>query len=339
MSTCFASTYQASSGRLPSSPTSGFEIPVVDFVRDSPSTAQQIVSHAATTDGLAFVRNLPHQPDFLAIQRLFDNLYQSPQLAARLNSTYEKRGVFKLAGKLTDDPTVDDKATIDLSAHRLQHIQDYQLLQDLGTEFETTVKFFEAVEKQLVPLVLHATASVIGKNVDLHSIHQERNNNFRLIDYHSSASSLRHGCGEHRDYGTATIIFQDGSGGLEFQDPQTDEWHSVPGHETVIVWGWSGHVLSGGKAVAIKHRVKSIGGPRRNTAVWFIAPDLETSLQPLVGNSCGFAERIAQGHVKVGGFKDLMGKTWRWREGTQREGTQASNLDQDRDVFKFLYHN
>jgi len=73
--------------------------------------------------------------------------------------------------------------------------------------------------------------------------------------------------------------------------------------------------------------------------VCFIAPDLETSLQPLVGNSCGFADRIAQGHVKVGGFRDLMGKIWRWREGTQREGTQASNLDQDRDVFKFLYHN
>lgn len=177
MSTCFASKYQASSGRLPPIPTSGFEIPVVDFTRDSPSTAQQIVSHAATTDGLAFVRNLPHQPDFLAIQRLFDNLYQSPQLAARLNSTYEKRGVFKLAGKLTDDPTVDDKATIDLSAQRLQHIQDSQLLQDLGTEFETTVKFFETVEKQLVPLVLRATASVIGKNVDLDSVHQERNNN------------------------------------------------------------------------------------------------------------------------------------------------------------------
>jgi len=235
MSTCFASKYQASSGRLPSSPTSGFEIPVVDFTRDSPSTAQQIVSHAATTDGLVFVRNLPHQPDFLAIRRLFDSLYQSPQLAARLNSTYEKRGVFKLAGKLTNDPTVDDKSTIDLSAQRLQYIQDSQLLQDLGAEFETTVKFFETVQKQLVPLVLNATASVIGKNVDLDSVHQERNNNFRLIDYHSSASPVRRGCGEHGDYGTATIIFQDGSGGLEFQDPQTDEWHAVPGHETVIV--------------------------------------------------------------------------------------------------------
>jgi hypothetical protein len=93
-------------------------------------------------------------------------------------------------------------------------------------------------------------------------------------------------------------------------------------------------VLSGGKATAVKHRIKSIGGPRRNTAVSFIAPDLE-----IVGNSCGFVDRIAQGQVKVGGFKELMGKRWRWREGTQREVTHASTLDQDGDVFKFLYHN
>jgi len=218
MSTSFASKYQTQ-GNLPPIAPSGFEIPFVDFTRDSPSTAQQIVSDAATTTGLVFVRNLPHQPSFLAIQRLFDQLYQSPELAARLNSTYAKRGVFKQAGKLTDDPTVDDKATIDLSAQRLQYIQDRQLLQDLGTEFENTVKFFETVEKDLVPLVLNATASTVGRNVDLNSVHHERNNNFRLIDYHSSASILRHGCGEHRDYGTATIIFQDGSGGLEFQDP------------------------------------------------------------------------------------------------------------------------
>ena len=84
------------------------------------STAQQIVSDAAKTTGLVHVHNLPHQPNFLAIQRLFDKLYQSPQLAARLNSTYEKRGVCKVAGKLTDDPNVDDKATINLSTQRLQ---------------------------------------------------------------------------------------------------------------------------------------------------------------------------------------------------------------------------
>ena len=234
---------------------------------------------------------------------------------------------------------MDDKATIDLSAQRLQYIRDSQLLKDLGPEFENVVKFFESVEKQLVPLVLQATASIIGKNVDLHPIHHERNNNFRLIDYHSSTSPLRHGWGEHRDYGTATIIFQDHSSGLEFQDPQTKEWCPVPAHETVVVWGLSGHVLSGGKVIAVNHRVKSIGGPRRNTAMCFIALDLETPLKPLVGNSCIFAERIWKGEVKVGEFKELMGKTWRWREGIQRDGSQAINLDKSEDVNGFLYRN
>jgi hypothetical protein len=50
-------------------PRLALKIPVVDFTGDSPSTAQQIVSEAAKTTGLVHVHNLPHQPNFLAIQR------------------------------------------------------------------------------------------------------------------------------------------------------------------------------------------------------------------------------------------------------------------------------
>jgi hypothetical protein len=99
-------------------------IPVVDLVDDTLTAAQEIVSDAAQSTGLVYIRNLPTQPDFEAIQRLFDTLYQSPLLMARLNSTYPKRGVIKLAGKLTDDEAIDNKVTLDLSAQRLQYLQD-----------------------------------------------------------------------------------------------------------------------------------------------------------------------------------------------------------------------
>lgn len=313
-------------------------VPVVDLATHSAHKAQQLVSAAATSTGLVFVRNLPNRPDFSAIQRLFDNLYQSPALAARLNGVYPKRGIFKVAGKLTDIETVDEKATIDLSAQRLNNMKDAVLRQALGQEFEQTIKFFKVVEEQLVPLILTATSQVISSKgqLDLSDVHRDANNNFRLADYHYS-SPHRHGCGEHTDYGTATIIFQDGSGGLEFQDPSTKEWCAVPGHETVIVWGWCGHILSGGKITPAKHRVQTVHVNRRNTAVCFIAPDLQTPLQPLVPGKHGFTEDIANGYVTVEEFKEMLGKRWRWREGTERNEEDAMPMSQDDDIVRFLY--
>jgi isopenicillin N synthase-like dioxygenase len=314
-------------------------IPVVDLANDSPTIAQQIVSNAAQSTGLAYIRNVPTQPNFAAIQSLFDTLYQSPLLMARLNSTYPKRGVIKLAGKLTDDESVDDKVTLDLSAQRLQYLQDDTLRTELGLEFETAVKFFEAVEEKLVPLVLQATSSVISTaevEIDLRNIHREGNNNFRLTDYHHAPASRRHGCGDHRDYGTATLIFQDGSGGLEFQDSLTKEWLPIPGNETVLMWGWCGHVLSGGKIRTVRHRVKTIDSARRNTAVCFIAPDLNTPLQPMVDSAGRFADIVRNGTVTVEMFKEVMGKKWRRREGNDKDGV-ADGMTQDEEVIKFLY--
>jgi len=319
--------------------SSTVSIPVVDLANDSSAVAQQTVSDAAQSTGLVYIRNVPIQPDFAAIQRLFDTLYQSPLLMARLNSTYPKRGVFKVAGKLTDDETVDDKITLDLSAQRLQYLQDDTLRKDLGVDFDTAVKFFEAVEEKLVPLVLQSTSNVISTaevEIDLRDVHRENNNNFRLTDYHHAPSSRRHGCGDHRDYGTATLIFQDGTGGLEFQDPLSKEWLPIPGNETVLMWGWCGHTLSGGKIRAVRHRVKTIQSARRNTAVCFIAPDLNTPLQPLVDNAGGFADIVRNGKVTVEMFKEMMGKKWRRREGNEKDG-EADGLTQDEQVIEFLY--
>jgi len=339
MSTCVAVPSLLPPTPLCHNTVGTISIPVVDLVGDTLTAAQDVVSDAAQSTGLVYIRNLPTQPDFEAIQRLFDTLYQSPLLMARLNSTYPKRGVIKLAGKLTDDETIDNKVTLDLSAQRLQYLQDDGLRKDLGIEFDTAVKFFEAVEEKLVPLVLHATSNVMSTpevEVDLRDIHREGNNNFRLTDYHQAPTSRRHGCGEHRDYGTATLIFQDGLGGLEFEDPSTKQWLPIPGNETVLVWGWCGHVLSGGKIRVVKHRVKAIESARRNTAICFLAPDLNTPLQPLVDPVGRFADIVRNGKVSVEMFKEMMGKKWRRREGNEKDG-EVDGLTQDESVIEFLY--
>lgn len=151
------------------------------------------------------------------------------------------------------------KASIGLFSQKLQSVHSNVLRQCLGSDFEKIVQFFEAVEQQLVPLVLQATSDVImnstNEEADLWNVHRQGNNNFRLIDYQRTSSSPRQGDREHRDPSTATIIFQDGSVELEVQDPSIGEWRAVPSHETVIMWGRCGQVFSGGRVKAVNNRV------------------------------------------------------------------------------------
>jgi isopenicillin N synthase-like dioxygenase len=96
--------------------------------------------------------------------------------------------------------------------------------------------------------------------------------NFRLCDYNPA----------HTDYGTFTIIFQDGTAGLELEDPAAPGgWRPVPGDATVILTGWCAVILSGGKISAARHRVRRVPGVRRLSAALFLAPDLDVQLKPL----------------------------------------------------------
>lgn len=271
----------------PRPPMSASAIPVIDLVVDSPDVAQQAITRGATTIGCVFLRNLSMQPDFAAIQGLFDTLYQSPQISSRL----EQFGVFQRSGKWAGDNVIDDKASLGLGARKLWGMKDYPLKRFLGPNFATVVKFYEAMEESLIPWVLQATSNVIsnvsGHEVDMFDIHQEGHFNLRLLDYHRSSSTPRLGAREHRDLSMATIIFQDGAGGLEIQDPETGKWLPVPPHETVLMWGNCGTVLSGGRIVAANHRVNAIPSQRRNSAVCFISPDKNTVLQPLIPGQNG----------------------------------------------------
>jgi hypothetical protein len=300
-------------------------VPVVDLTSDSLEVIQQTISNAARNSGLVFIRGLPLQIDFHAVQHLFDALYQSPELATRLNNLLPRHGVFKLEGKWMGDNAVDDKAIIGLPARVLRTRRGEQLKRDMGEDFEGITKFFEAVQDQLIPIVLQATSDAISSHVDLWNVHNDGNINCRLIDYHRSSGENRPGARPHRDLSTATIIFQDGSGGLEVQSP-SGEWCSVPGHETVIMWGQCGQILSGDRIKAAYHRVRSIPSARRNTAVIFLSPDDQTILQPLVPVSSPVPVIVGNGiRVEVGGgttvgtFKHMM-RDRRW----ERRGNNAA---------------
>jgi isopenicillin N synthase-like dioxygenase len=86
---------------------------------------------------------------------------------------------------------------------------------DLGQDFNDLLRFYTMVETDILPFLMQATSCIAGS--DLAPMHKNGNNNLRLIDYFPNAEPTGPRCGEHRDYGTYTVVFQDGSvSGLEF---------------------------------------------------------------------------------------------------------------------------
>ncbi|KAF8242782.1 Clavaminate synthase-like protein [Wilcoxina mikolae CBS 423.85] len=315
-----------------SRPPVGGGIPTISYTSTPHPTALHLLTTAAKTHGLAAITSLP-TPPFTSIQHLFDTLLTNPALAASLNATYPTRGIFKHAA-LTN-PTCDQKLTIDLSRARVSHIPS-SLRTDLGSEFTEVLSFFEDIHNNLVPLLLSATSAIIGSDVG--TLHTAENVNYRLCDYRPSSSCdvTAPRCGEHRDYGTVTIIFQNGEGGLEYFSP-SGEWVALPGDAVMVLWGLCGQILSGDKIKAVRHRVLKTG-KRRNTAMMFVAPDLDAALKPMCSGWEDMGKRyrkeVEEGGMSVGEFKEFIGKKWRHREGN--EDIEEDVGSQDDVIEKFL---
>ncbi|KAF2023336.1 Clavaminate synthase-like protein [Setomelanomma holmii] len=313
---------------------------VIDLTTVSSEEAYQKLSQAARTTGVALISSLPVRPPIAAIQRLFARLYADCSLASRLNATYPKRGVFKNACLAPDASLrIDQKTTIDLSISRLQSIRkvDPTVAEALGEEFEDIVRFYTYIETEVLPIVTRATSNISG--LELEVTHNGTNNHLRLIDYFPCTEPSGPRCGEHRDYNTYTIVFQDGAvGGLEFEIEGT--WKSVPASvDAVISWGWCGAILTNGSVKAAKHRVLRTWpvADQRTTAVIFVAPDLDTILKPTDGlgtENAGWCREIQEGHLTVGAFKEIISRKWRRREGT--EPGEVVQGAQDREIEAFL---
>ncbi|KAE8450665.1 hypothetical protein EG329_006010 [Mollisiaceae sp. DMI_Dod_QoI] len=322
----------------PVNPHAGI-LPAIDVSSSTSKEAYKDLAEAASTVGCALITNLAAKPPIASIQRLFTTLYCTPDLATRLNATYPTRGVFKTACLNPDsNPSIDQKTTIDLSVARLQKLReiDPALVADLGQDFTDVLDFYQVVEKDILPLLLAATSRITRQ--DLSVLHSQQNNNLRLIDYFPASNPTGPRCGEHRDYGTYTVTFQDGSvGGLEFEID--GHWVPVPINvDAVVSWGWCGAILSDDKAKAAKHRVLRTNPvqKRRTTANVFVAPDLDAVLKPVgEGSAEGkWSKMILNGGLKVGQFKEILSKTWRRREGNE-EGEVVEG-GQDNEVLEFV---
>ncbi|KAB8225864.1 hypothetical protein BDV33DRAFT_230287 [Aspergillus novoparasiticus] len=253
---------------------------------------------------------------FSAIRTLFDHLYSHPDDATKLNAIYPRRGILKTAA--TIKTSSDQKFTIDLSPKRVALIPA-SLQESLARHgLKDVLDFFNTLTTEYY--LQHELPS---------------------CDYNpvTAASESLNGCGAHTDYGTFTIIFQDGTPGLELEDANAPgSWVPVPGDATVILTGWCAVILSGGRITAARHRVRRTPGVRRLSAVLFIAPDLDVKLKPLGGiqPTRPFSETVMRGDIDTEVFKEVMGKRWRYREGNEEmEGHEVGT--QDDEIAKLIW--
>lgn len=157
------------------------------------------------------------EPSFIAMQRLFDHLRSKPEETAALNAIYPRTGIHKTAAM--SNPNSDQKFTIDISPHRTGLIHP-ELSSSLAKHgLDEILTFFDTVNQAWVGRIMASLCYLAG--VDLAPAHQQAQLNFRICDYNPITASpdSDNGCGAHTDYGTFSIISQDGTSGLEFEYP------------------------------------------------------------------------------------------------------------------------
>lgn len=231
----------------------------------------------------------------------------------------------------------DQKFTIDLSPTRNslipEDLQDSLFPYGLGEVLE----FFDNIGARYVPTILSLLSFLAS--ADLSATHKSYNMNFRLCDYNpeTAAPESSNGCGAHTDYGTFSIIFQDGTPGLELEEAP-DVWVPVPGGATVVLTGWCAVILSGGHVSAAKHCVRRVPVVRRLSAVLFVAPDLDVTLKPLndIQPARPFSTSIMNGEMDVETFKEVMGKRWRYREGNE-DMASGDSISQDDGIENLIW--
>ncbi|CAG8013269.1 unnamed protein product, partial [Penicillium nalgiovense] len=186
--------------------------PIVPPPGPAEAPAVSFLSSNSTTASV----NLEAKAPFSAIRAFFDHLHTHPDDVAKLNATYPHRGVIKTAALHKTES--DQKFTIDLSPMRSPRIPE-ALRESLDPHgLAEVLNFFNALSAQYVPSILSSLSVLAG--TDLAAAHTSYNMNYRLCDYHpnTAAPDSLNGCGAHTDYGTFSIIFQDGTPGLELEE-------------------------------------------------------------------------------------------------------------------------
>jgi hypothetical protein len=309
------------------------------------STPAEIVSHlgpAPWKDGILVLPDTGLTPPWAGIQTLFDQLSECPNLVAELNALYPVCNIVKDAAldlRRSDTNIIDQKVAFGLNTQRLQALQQAPgLVEKLGAPFNVILEFFHKIEQVLISKLIEVLSTISGQ--DLAAVHIQHNNNFRIIDYpeHESTQgpARERRCGAHRDFGTFTIVFPAGEG---LQVEKEGKFYDLPGDVPQLFFGYCGAILSNNRLHAAKHRVvdtipgKNGNVARRNSLVFFVAPDENTPLKPAFMN--GEKAQFKSGLTSTE-LKGNMKRKWKAREGTLGREAAGEAGSQDEIIDQFL---
>jgi len=183
-------------------------------------------------------------------------------------------------------------------------------------EFPEFKKLFTRLAERSILLshrILRSLSLTLGENLDYFSdLHTKiltgvTGSALRTIYYPGIEGDLPAGhirCGEHSDYGTFTLLYQDQFPGLQVKSA-SGAWINadpVEGAVTVNI-GDLLEMWTAGKFPATLHRVgvpleNDLRSKARQSIVFFIHPDDEVLVEPLTGPSPDYPSVTAGGHLK-----------------------------------------
>jgi isopenicillin N synthase-like dioxygenase len=258
------------------------DLPIFDFSAfhaDAKARAELVagIGQACTDIGFFYLKNFGIAPTAIAQvfaeSRTFFALPQERKhelLVDRTNRGYDgpeaqsfhpgRPGDLKESFRFTAEPNPHDRPKFEAAWSFLDNQPNKWPAQLPG--FREVMLSFLSDCGDLVDAILAAIEEPLGMlEGQLTKNHAKRNCTMRLLHYPAINGAVKDDqerCGEHTDWGTVTLLFQDGQGGLEVRR-RTGEWISAPALSDCVLVniGDQLQAWTGGRLVSTPHRVRA----------------------------------------------------------------------------------
>lgn len=286
------------------------QVPVIDFVafRDGDEVEKQVVAQqireAFHHIGFVYLRNHGIPKDLITqafndAQSFFDlPLVDKVKLAWSDEANYLLKSGYIAPEKegLDVDRPGDLKEVLDVGKDVMK---TWNLPPDQEQFRQTTQKFYQACT-QAASRVLSAFAIALDLPESFFADkHDHDDHELRFLHYPPVVQSPKLGqirSGEHTDYGSVTLVFQDEMGGLEVLTKQ-GEWIAAPYMPDTIVVNtgdlmqrWTNHVFSSNKhRVVVPENANAVQS--RHSIVFFCHPNSDVEIHCL--ETCQNSDRPA----------------------------------------------
>lgn len=184
---------------------------------------------------------------------------------------------------------VDNKEAFNVNKVETDDGKNWPSVSDLPDDikdFQTKIQsFFNSCHDFVSNKVLNCLAMGLGWNSDFfQKNHTEKPHTLRLLHYppaRDRSQQLSIAAGEHSDYGTITLLFQDMVGGLQVRDLKGNWVNVSPIKDTIVVniadllQKWTD-----GRYVSTKHRVVQKNTDKdRYSIAFFVHPNRDTPVK------------------------------------------------------------